>query len=130
MQGENPTKARAPHSHHLSQLWRPNSNPIKEGEKKLMITQRQRLRIKREMAEEKPTIWIGKNGVTEEIIKEASNQLEKNQVVKIKILKNILKSENAEALARELAEKTESTLIEVRGHSLTLYRVKKKLKGI
>lgn len=91
-----------------------------------MITQRQKLRIKREMAEEKPTIWIGKNGVTEEIIKEVSNQLEKNQMVKIRILKSILKSEDAEDLSRKLANKTESTLIEVRGHSFILYRVKRK----
>ena len=96
-----------------------------------MITQRQRLRIKREMSGKKPTIWIGKNGITEEAVKEVSNQLDKNQLAKIKVLKSALKSDNAiDSLARELTEKTDSTLIDVRGNNLILYKVEKKTEKI
>ena len=91
-----------------------------------MATKRQKLGIKREMAKEKPSIWIGKNGVTDKLIKEVSSQLERNQVAKIKILKTALKTTHIEELAREIAYKTESNLIEIRGHSLTLQRDKKK----
>ena len=91
-----------------------------------MATKRQKLRIKREMAEEKPSIWIGKSGITDELIKEVSNQLERTQVAKIKILKTALKTTHIEELAREIAYKTESNLIEIRGHSLTLQRDQKK----
>ena len=92
-----------------------------------MITQRQRLRIKREMAGEKPTIWIGKNGITEETVKEISRQLDKSQVAKVKVLKNTLNSDiSVDSLARELAEKSDSTLIDVRGNTLILYKVEKK----
>lgn len=96
-----------------------------------MITQRQRLRIKREMAGEKPTIWIGKNGITEEVVKEVSNQLDKNQLAKIKVLKSALKSDNAiDSLARVLTEKTDSILIDVRGNNLIIYKVERKTEKI
>ena len=91
-----------------------------------MATQRQKLRIKREMAKEKPSVWIGKSGVTDELIKEVSSQLEKNQVAKIKILKTALETTRVEELATEIVYKTESNLIEIRGHSLTLQRDRKK----
>ena len=91
-----------------------------------MITRRQRLQLKREVAEEKPLIWIGKNGVTEEVIKEVSNQLERNQVVKIKILKTIIKTSNIKELAEEIVDKTGSTLIDARGHNLVIYKMNKK----
>ncbi len=89
-----------------------------------MITQRQRLRIKREMAEEKPTVWIGKNGITDEVVKEISNQLKKNQMVKVRLQKSALKQE-ADNLAIELASKTDSTCVDVRGRNFTLYRIDK-----
>ena len=92
----------------------------------MTINQKQRLRIKRKMAEEKPSIWIGKNGVTEDIIKEISKQLERDQVVKIKVLKSIMKTNSISNLAIELAIRTDSILIEVRGYSLILYRMKKR----
>lgn len=96
-----------------------------------MITQRQRLRIKREMAGEKPTIWIGKNGITEETVKEISNQLDKNQVAKIKVLKSALNSDiSVDSLAKELTEKTDSMLIDVRGNSLIIYKVERKTEKI
>jgi len=77
------------------------------------------------MSEEKPSIWIGKNGVTDELTEEVSNQLERTQTVKIRMQKTALKTGSATDLAREIADKTGSSIIDIRGHSLTLYREKR-----
>lgn len=87
-----------------------------------MITPRMKRRIKREMNAEKPTIWVGKDGATQKIVEEVSRQLEKKQMVKIKILKSALGEEKAKGLASKIAEQTESTLVDVRGHTLILYK--------
>jgi len=93
-----------------------------------MITPRMKRRIKRELSAEKPTIWIGKEGATPRIVNEISRQLEKREIVKVKILKSALKDEEAKSVASKIAQQTASTLIEVRGHTLLLY--KRRRKGI
>ena len=89
-----------------------------------MATPRMKRRIKREFSMEKPTIRIGKAGVSQQVLGEVEKQLDKNEVVKVKILKSALQVRKAKEIASEVAEKTSSTLIEVRGHTFTLYRRK------
>jgi RNA-binding protein len=36
----------------------------------------------------KPTIWVGKNGCTEELVRETLRQLETRRVIKIKLLRS------------------------------------------
>jgi RNA-binding protein len=91
-----------------------------------MITPRMKRRIKRALSAERPTVWIGKNGVSEEVLAELDSQLERTEVVKSKILKTALGETRAKAIAAEIAQKTDSTLVEVRGHTFILYRKKKK----
>ena len=91
-----------------------------------MITPKMRRRIKRELSSEKPTIWIGKNGATEQVIAEISRQLEKREMVKIKILKSALRNEEAKAVASKTAQQTGANLIDVRGHTIMLYKRRKR----
>jgi RNA-binding protein len=91
-----------------------------------MITPRMKRRIKRALSAERPTVWIGKNGISEEVLAELDSQLERTEVVKAKILKTALGETRAKAIAAEIAQKTDSTLVEVRGHTFILYRKKKK----
>ena len=91
-----------------------------------MITPKMKRRIKRELGAEKPTIWVGKEGATPKIVNEVSRQLEKKEMVKVKILKSALREEEAKDLASKIAEQTESTLVEVRGHTLLLYKPRKR----
>lgn len=65
---------------------------------------------------------IGKNQVSKEILKEIEKQLEQKEVVKIKILKSALQDNKAKEIASKIAEDTEATLVEVRGHTLILYK--------
>ena len=91
-----------------------------------MITPKMKRRIKRELSAEKPTIWVGKEGATPQIVNEISRQLEKREMVKVRILKSALKDEEAKSVASKIAEQTSSTLIEVRGHTLILYKRRKR----
>jgi len=91
-----------------------------------MITPEIRRRIKRELSAERPTVWIGKNGISQEVLVEVDGQLERTEMVKVRILKAVLDENNAKAIADEVAQQTESVLIEVRGHTFMLYRKKKK----
>ena len=82
-------------------------------------------RIKRELSSEKPTIWIGKQGAPQ-ILNEVSRQLDQKEMVKVKILKTALKNEMTKNIASRIAQKTSSTLIEVRGHTFILYRPRRR----
>lgn len=83
-------------------------------------------RIKRRLGGEKPTIRIGKNRVSREILGEIEKQLEKKEMVKIKILKSALQGGEAKGIASRIAEQTEASLVEVRGHTFMLYKRRKK----
>ena len=91
-----------------------------------MITPRMKRRIKRELSAEKPTIWVGKEGATPRIVNEISRQLEKREIVKVRRVKSALEDEEAKSVASKIAEQTSSTLIEVRGHTLLLYKRRKR----
>lgn len=90
------------------------------------LTARMKRRIQRRLREERPTIWIGKNGASEESLKEIEKQLEKKKMVKIKILKSALEGDEAKEIASRIAEQTEASLVEVRGHTFMLYKRRKK----
>jgi len=91
-----------------------------------MATPRMKRRIKREFSAEKPTVHIGKSGITQQVLGEIEKQLDKNEVVKIKILKSALIEKKAKNVASEVAAKINAALIDVRGHTFTLYRKKKR----
>ena len=92
-----------------------------------MITSKMKRRIKSELSTEKPTIWIGKDGTSQQILNEISRQLEKREMVKIRILKTALeKEEETKNTALKIADKTESTLIDHRGHTIILYKPRKR----
>lgn len=93
-----------------------------------MITPRMKRRIKNELSAEKPTIWIGKEGTSPQIFNEISRQLEKREMVKVKVLKSALKEEETKKIASKIAQQTESTLIDVRGHTIILYKPRKRKK--
>lgn len=83
---------------------------------------RTKRQIKREPSSEKPTIWIGKKGISQETLAEIDRQLERAETIKVKILKSALTDDNAKTIARKVAKQTKSTLIEIRGHTIILYR--------
>lgn len=79
------------------------------------------------LKDENPTIWVGKDGLTAQSIAEMEKQLQKNKMVKVRILPAALQELNtAESIAKKAAQQTESALVEVRGHVFILFRKRKK----
>lgn len=90
-----------------------------------MITPKMKRRIKHELSHEKPTVFIGKNGISREVSAEIDGQLERREMLKVRILKTALGEDNAKEIAAKIAQQTESVIVEVKGHTFMLYRKKK-----
>jgi len=83
--------------------------------------------VRHELKEEKPTIWVGKDGLTQQVQAEVEKQLQRSKMVKIRILPSALQGDvTAKVIATKAAEETDSALVEVRGHVFILYRRRKK----
>ena len=83
-----------------------------------------------DMTLEKPTIRVGKKGATDLLVREIDKQLDKREVVKVKVLKTALTDEDTEEISQKVAKETDSEIIHLRGHTFTLYRPKEKLKKV
>lgn len=71
-----------------------------------------------------PSTQVGKNGISDTLIRQVDEQLQSRELVKIAVLKNA--EVDAGAVALELAEATSSEVVQVIGSKITLYRVSKK----
>jgi RNA-binding protein len=78
--------------------------------------------LKSEANQIDPILNIGKNGVTDTLIEELSKQIKANRLVKVRVLKSAEEEKDLKAIAEEIATATRSTLIEVRGRTVVLYR--------
>ena len=79
-------------------------------------------RLKAEANQLSPILNIGKNGVTDTLIEELNKQIKANRLVKVRILKSAEEGKDVKTIAEEIADATRSTLIEVRGRTVVLYR--------
>jgi RNA-binding protein len=71
-----------------------------------------------------PTVWIGKQGPTDELMRQVVTQLKTRELVKLKLLKSALTGTETEIIAEKVAGLTASTLVEVMGHTFTLFKRK------
>ena len=84
------------------------------------ITSRQRARLK-SIASNYDTIFqIGKNAISDELIKQLSDALEARELIKIRVLENC--GYSAKELAGEIGERTDSIVVQVIGTKIVLYR--------
>ena len=93
---------------------------------KTVLTPKIKRRIKSALNAEKPTVHIGKEGITAQLIDEITKQLDAREIIKVKILKTALHETEAKTLAATIAEHTESELVDIRGHTFMLFKHKKK----
>ena len=92
------------------------------------ITTRMKRHVKHVLKDEKPTIWVGKDGLTPSLIDEVEKQIQKNKMVKIRILPTALSNEiTADVIAKRTAEAVNGHLVEVRGRVFILYRKRRKI---
>jgi RNA-binding protein len=87
------------------------------------ITTRMKRHVRHVLKDENPTIWVGKDGLTAQLVAEIEKQLQQNKMVKVRILPAALQGENtAQVIAAKAAEQTDAALVEVRGHVFILFR--------
>jgi RNA-binding protein len=90
------------------------------------ITTRMKRHVRHVLKDENPTIWVGKDGLTPQLATEIEKQLQRNKMVKVKILPAALQGEvTAQTIATNAAEQTNAALVEVRGHVFILFRKRK-----
>lgn len=66
----------------------------------------------------KPTVYVGKEGITESVVIELVKQLKKNKLVKVKLLASV--EADKEETAAQLERDASATLIEIRGRTVVL----------
>ena len=81
-----------------------------------------RLKAKSRVIE--PKIWIGKEGVSQQLIQHVQKQLNARELVKVKLQKTALTNLETENIAWKVSDATGSTLVDVMGHTFTLYKKK------
>jgi RNA-binding protein len=81
-----------------------------------------RLKAKSRVIE--PTIWIGKEGVSHQLIQHVQQQLKARELVKLKLQKSALTNSETENIAGKISDATGSILVDVMGHTFTLYKKK------
>lgn len=66
----------------------------------------------------RPTVHVGKEGVTDTLIEEIAKQVKNRKVVKVRLLPSV--EEDRKQVAEDLANRSNSVLIEVVGHTVLL----------
>lgn len=93
-----------------------------------MLTGKQRSFLKGLANNLDPVLQIGKNGITDNFIKQVEEILEKKELIKINVLKN--SSESADDMAKELTEKLNAEFVQSIGNKFVIYRESEENKQI
>jgi RNA-binding protein len=78
----------------------------------------------------KPRFIIGKNGLTEQTIKNITEVLKTDKVLKIKFLRTAFDNADKEKLVRQLLDSTDTQLVSLIGFNATITRNKLKKEKV
>ena len=84
------------------------------------MTSKQRAFLKSLAMKEDALVQIGKGGLTPDVTAAVAQALEARELVKVGVLQNCM--EETDELARTLAERTRSILVQVIGKKIVLYK--------
>jgi len=78
----------------------------------------------RDVIHGKAHVSIGKQGITENVIREIERRLKDEEVIKVRILRSFKKTSgrDAEDLAEEVAKKVNAKVVDVRGNVFVIVR--------
>lgn len=85
-----------------------------------MITSKQRAYLRGLAQNLDPIFQIGKNGINDNQVEQIVNALEARELIKINLLNST--PDDKHSIANELAEKTESDVVQIIGKKITLYK--------
>ncbi len=89
-----------------------------------MLTGKQRAYLRSLANSEDTIVHIGKGGITENIVKQASDALAARELIKCRVLENSMLT--AREACDELAEKTGAEGVQVIGSRFSIYKAKAK----
>ena len=89
-----------------------------------MFTSKQRSHLKSIAANLEPIMQVGKEGITDNLVKSLSDALEARELIKITILESA--TDEPKALAAELAAALNAEVVIVMGRKAVLYRYSKR----
>lgn len=82
-----------------------------------------KMRLRGEAQKIKPTLRVGKNGVTASLIEEIRSQLKNKRMMKIQVLRSHFMERTMEDIAFDIANSINGVhIIDLRGHTLVLYK--------
>ena len=93
-----------------------------------MITSKQRSFLRALGHKLDPIVFLGKGGLTENVIKEMDTILEQRELIKVKLQDGC--ELQPKDVAQEVSEKIKADVIQVIGHKFILYRESKDNKEI
>ncbi len=85
------------------------------------ISKSRRRQLAREAQSIKPTVMLGKEGLTTELTEKTDAELESHELIKVRF---VACKEQVGEIASELAQRTGSVLVRTIGHVAVLYREK------
>lgn len=94
----------------------------------MTLTSKQRAYLKGLAMKIDPIFQIGKSSVSPELTKSIGDALEARELIKISVLKNCL--DDPREIATVLSERTKSTVVQIIGKKIVLYRESKDKKRI
>ena len=89
-----------------------------------MLQTKQKSRLRSLAMNLRPIFQIGKNGISDELIKGLDDALEAHELIKVSILKNC--SLNINEASYDIASRTNSELVQIIGRNVVFYRKSKK----
>ena len=91
-----------------------------------MLDKKQRIFLRSKAQLLPDIVQIGKDGVTDNVIKQVEDNLYAHELIKIKVLNNC--DEDLEEIANQLAEVTEAEVVTIIGTKIVLFKMSKKAK--
>ena len=85
-----------------------------------MLTSKQRAKLRGISSQEDTILQVGKNGIGDTLIKQVADALLAREIIKMRVLENALM--DPREAAEELAEATESEVVQVIGTKFVLYK--------
>ncbi len=92
-----------------------------------MITKTERIKLRSLASTIKPTIWVGKEGFSENVLKQIDEELFNHELIKISLQENV--SPLSEFELTEMAVKLGAEVVTTIGRKIVLYKHSEK-KGI
>ena len=91
-----------------------------------MLTTKQKVFLRSLAQTEKPMFQIGKDAISDNLIKTVNNAFRTHELIKITVLKNV--ADDIKEIAFDLARLTKSEMVQVIGRQVILYKKAKEPK--